>query len=48
MRRKRPPSMLWCALPFVPVLWLAVPVFYAGIWWMKVNDLPRRERVCGS
>jgi hypothetical protein len=36
--------LLGCSLPFIPLLWLAVPVFYLGVWWMAANGLPREVR----
>ena len=32
------------AISLIPLAWLAVPLFVAGVWWMKANDLPRGGR----
>lgn len=35
--------LLGCSLPWIPVVLLAVPVFYVGVWWMSAKGLPRDE-----
>lgn len=37
-------ALLGCSLPFIPLLWCAVPLVFLGVLWMRANDLPRRGR----